>query len=108
MLEGDTLKVTITGGSNCTCQPYVLPTASESVKGGIKVGHSLLMNGEGNEVMNVALDTVSSTVEGFMWINGVAENQSSDYDDVINDIWNRDSINSFDLDFDNQLDNIFY
>ncbi len=60
--------VTVVGG-NCTCEPYVLPTASESVKGGIKVGHSLLMI---DETMNVALDTVPSTVEGFMWIHDVA------------------------------------
>lgn len=88
VLDGDTLKVTISGGSECTCQPYVLPTATESIKGGVKVGHSLMMNGEGDEVMNVALDTVSSTVEGFMWINDVAQSVTSgdftqeDVDDV--------------------------
>ncbi|MBR0287872.1 MAG: hypothetical protein IJQ82_02725 [Selenomonadaceae bacterium] len=61
--------VTIVGGSACTCQPYILPTASESVKGGIKIGHSLLM---ADETLNVALDTTSSTIEGFMWINDIA------------------------------------
>lgn len=40
------------GGSD-----YVLPTATKTVKGGLKVGHSLMM-------LNVALDTVPSTVEG--------------------------------------------
>ena len=39
---------------------------SESVKGGAKVGHSLLML---EDTLNVALDTVSSSIEGFMWIN---------------------------------------
>ena len=67
-LDGDTLNVTIVGGSD-----YVLPTASESVKGRIKVGHSLKMI---DEVMNVALDTIPSTVEGFMWIASSDEQQS--------------------------------
>ena len=53
LLDGDTLKVTLTGGSDCTCQSYVLPTASETLKGGIKVGHSLLMT---DESLNVADD----------------------------------------------------
>ena len=68
--------VTIIGGSD-----YVLPTATESVKGGIKVGHSLMMNGEGDEVMNVALDTVPSTVEGFIWINDIVVTPSGDFYD---------------------------
>ena len=103
--DGNTLNVTIVGGSG-----YTLPTATESVKGGIKVGHSLLMNGEGNEVMNVALDTTSSTVEGFMWINDVAETQSSVYDDAINDIWGDSSTGdntSYDPDWDDKLNDIF-
>ena len=56
--------VTIVGGSD-----YVLPIASESVKGGIKIGHNLLMT---DETLNVALDTTSSTIKGFMWINDIA------------------------------------
>ena len=42
-----------------------MPTMSETVKGGAKVGHSLMMI---QETLNVALDTVASSVEGFMWI----------------------------------------
>lgn len=63
--------VTVIGGSD-----YVLPTATKTIKGGVKVGHSLMMNGEGNEVLNVALDTISSSVEGFMWIHDVTESVS--------------------------------
>ena len=79
--------VTIVSGSD-----YILPTATESVKGGVKVGHSLMMNGEGDEVMNVALDTVPSTVEGFMWINDIVATPSGGFDDP---------------DWDSELDNIF-
>ena len=68
VLDGDTLKVTISGGSNCSCEPYVLPTMSQTLKGGAKVGHSLFMI---NETLNVALDTIPSSVEGFMWIHDV-------------------------------------
>ena len=71
--DGNTLRVTLTGGSNCTCQPYELPTASESVKGGIKIGHSLMMIGD---TLNVALDTVPSTVEGFIWIHDIVTSVS--------------------------------
>ena len=60
--------VTIVGGSD-----YVLPTMSESIKGGAKVGHSLMMI---NESLNVALDTVPSTVEGFVWIHDIVESVS--------------------------------
>ena len=67
-LNGDTLNVTI---GECTCTPYTLPTATKTVKGGVKVGHSLMMNGNGNQVLNVALDTISSTIEGFLWIHDV-------------------------------------
>ena len=57
--------VTIVGGSD-----YVLPTASKTVKGGLKVDHSLMMT---DESLNVAPDTVPSTVEGFLWINDIVE-----------------------------------
>ena len=69
------------GGSD-----YVLPTATKTVKGGLKVGHSLMMNGENNEVLNVALDTVPSTVEGFMWINDISATfTAQDLDDIFKD-----------------------
>jgi len=66
VIVGDGLSVEPNGRLS---NAYTLPTASKTVKGGIKVGHSLQMDGE---IMNVALDTVPSTVEGFMWINSVS------------------------------------
>ena len=66
--DGDTLNVTIVGGSD-----YVLPTASKDVKGGFKVGHSLMMI---DDTLNVALDTVPSTVEGFVWIHDIVTSVS--------------------------------
>ena len=45
---------------------YELPTMSESIKGGAKVGYSLIMT---EEFLNVALGTTSSTLEGAMWIS---------------------------------------
>lgn len=66
VIVGDGLSVEPNGRLS---NAYTLPTASKTTKGGIKVGHSLRMD---DEVMNVALDTVPSTVEGFMWINSVS------------------------------------
>lgn len=85
VLDGNTLKVTLAGG-NCSCEPYVLPTMSESIKGGAKVGHSLLMT---DESLNVALDTISSTIEGFMWINDINLSVSGGVatDDQIDDMF---------------------
>lgn len=49
---------------------YTLPTASDTVKGGVKVSSQFVMNGATLE--NFTLGTVSSTVEGAMWIAGGA------------------------------------
>ena len=49
---------------------YTLPTASNSVKGGIKVGTGLIMQGDTLHAVQsttVILDTVPSTVEGAIW-----------------------------------------
>lgn len=49
---------------------YVLPTASTTTKGGIKIGPQLVMNGATLE--NFTLGTAPQTVEGGMWIAGGA------------------------------------
>ena len=61
---GDILNVTVESGVG------EIPTASESIKGGVKIGHSLIMT---NEFLGVALDTIPSTVEGAMWIYDITE-----------------------------------
>lgn len=90
-MDGDTLNVTISGGASYAeatsvasglmsasdkikldeIENYSLPTASGSVKGGVIVGEGLAMNGDTLNVTlstSLVLDTVSSTVEGAMWI----------------------------------------
>ena len=50
--------------------PYVLPTASANIKGGVKIGNGLEMNGDTLNVKQTTftLGTDSSTVEGAMWL----------------------------------------
>lgn len=57
------LNVTPTGGSS-----YVLPTASETTKGGVKIGEGLSMAGE---TLLIALGTTPYSIEGAMWLSVV-------------------------------------
>lgn len=50
--------------------PYVLPTASANIKGGVIIGNGLEMNGDTLNVKQTTftLGTTPSTVEGAMWL----------------------------------------
>ena len=51
---------------------YTLPTAGSTIKGGVKIGAGLEMDGDTLNCTvgsSFLLNTVSSTVEGFMWIS---------------------------------------
>lgn len=74
--------------------PYVLPTASTSVKGGIKVGDGLTMDGE---VLKLDEDSGGSTIT-ILWENNLdyqpdgtlIDLSSSDYDFlIVNAVYNR-------------------
>lgn len=47
--------------------PYTLPTATSTRKGGIKIGNTIKMT-ENGEKLNVALGTTPLTLEGSMWL----------------------------------------
>lgn len=66
--EGVTLENNIL---NCTIQPYTLPAMNETLRGGAKVGNTLVMtnSAEGADVLNVALGTTPLTLEGSMWLH---------------------------------------
>ena len=69
--------ITIGGGSS----NYTLPTASSSVKGGVKIGSGLSMTGEvlsANATSNYTLPTASSSIKG-----GVKIGKSLSMDDEV-------------------------
>jgi len=70
--DGNGGRITLDGGgASCTCSggEYTLPTASNTIKGGVKIGYGLAMNGD---TLNVTLQT-----------GGGSTSQASSYGKVI-------------------------